>query len=145
MNGGDQSFGAGGWIGSKIEEVMPVNMDIPAQRQMPKGALVLVIHSCEMPDGNYWGEQCAIKAVEALTARDEIGVLSFAWKGGAGGGAQGDFSLAPEGRAGNPGLKDSDARQKHAIIVSDGDPAAPNAQLVQDYNDAKVTVSTISV
>src|SRR6185436_225658 len=36
MIGGDESFGAGGWQGSKLEEVLPVNMDIPAQRQMPK-------------------------------------------------------------------------------------------------------------
>ena len=37
MIGGDQTFGAGGWGGSKLEEVLPVNMDIPAQRQMPQG------------------------------------------------------------------------------------------------------------
>ena len=66
MIGGPDTFGAGGWQGSKLEEVLPVNMDIPAQRQMPKGALVLVMHSCEMPDGNYWGEQCALKAIETL-------------------------------------------------------------------------------
>ena len=76
MIGGPDTFGAGGWQGSKLEEVLPVNMDIPAQRQLPKGALVLVMHLCEMPDGNYWGEQCAIKALETLSERDEIGVIS---------------------------------------------------------------------
>jgi len=68
--------------GSKLEEVLPVSMDIPAQRQMPKGALVLVVHSCEFPEGNYWGEQCALKAIDVLTARDEIGVISYDWSKG---------------------------------------------------------------
>src|SRR6185295_14124948 len=81
MIGGDQSFGAGGWIGSKIEEVMPVSFDIPAQRQMPKGALVLVIHSCEFANGNYWGEQCALKAMETLSSQDDIGVITYGFGG----------------------------------------------------------------
>src|SRR3954466_3694063 len=157
--GGDQSFGAGGWGGSKLEEVLPVNMDIPAQRQMPKGALVLVMHSCEMPDGNYWGEQCALKAIETLSYRDEIGVISYSWGAG---GAQWDFPLAEKGNGdkvnsavkhmqlgdmpsfddtlnlalngknGVGGLKNSDARQKHIIVISDGDPAPPNQALVND-------------
>src|SRR4029450_8186027 len=75
MIGGPETFGAGGWQGKKLEEVLPVNMDIPAQRQLPKGALVLVMHSCEMPEGNYWGEQWALKAIETLSERGESGGL----------------------------------------------------------------------
>jgi len=101
MIGGPDSLGAGGWQGSKIEEVMPVSFDIPAQRQMPKGSLVIIVHSCEMPDGNYWGEQCALKAIETLSSRDEIGVISFnpgVGPGGAGvGGAVWDYPLRPKG------------------------------------------------
>src|SRR5439155_26177649 len=160
MIGGPDTFGAGGWQGSKLEEILPVNMDIPAQRQLPKGALVLVIHSCEMPDGNYWGEQCAIKAVETLSAQDDIGVISFGWNGGPRGGGVGgsswDYQLAPKGDGtrviaaikrmapgdmpsfddclelavngagnGGPSLKNSNAAQKHIIIISDGDPSPP--------------------
>ena len=99
MIGGPDAFGAGGWQGSKLEEVLPVNMDIPAQRQIPKGALVLVMHSCEMPDGNYWGEQCALKAaIETLSERDEIGVISYAWNGPGGGGIELGFPAPDEGR-----------------------------------------------
>ena len=97
MIGGEQSFGAGGWGGSKLEEVLPVNMDIPAQRQVPKGALVMAIHSCEMPQGNYWGEQCALEAAKTLSSRDEVGVISYAWSGPNGGGSQWDFPLAEKG------------------------------------------------
>lgn len=173
--GGELAFGAGGWAGSRLEQILPVDMDVPSRREIAKGALVMNMHSCEMPDGNYWGEQCAIKAVEALSSRDEIGVLSFAWRGAGGGGSQWDFPLQPKGdggkaiaaikqmqlgdmpsfedsfgvalsgRGGNPGLKDSDARQKHMIVISDGDPTPPSEGLYQAYADAKVTVSTVSV
>ena len=175
--GGEDTYGAGGWQGRKIEDVLPVNMDIPAQRQIPKGALVLIFHSIEFPEGNYWGEQCGIKAAEALSGRDEIGVISF--NGGGGpqslNGASWDFPLKEKGDGtavtaaikgmrqgdmpdfhsvmdlalngvnGQGGLIRSNARQKHCIIISDGDPAAPSAALVKAYNDANVTVSTVSV
>ncbi len=185
MIGGEDSFGAGGWQGSKLEEVLPVNMDIPAQRQMPKGALVLIMHSCEMPDGNYWGEQCAIKAIETLSARDEIGVISYDWSkarnqnwgapGAGAGGSQWDYPLGEKGDGskviaavknmrlgdmpsfddsmdvalnginGQGGLIRSDAKQKHVIIISDGDPQKPRQALIDAYVANKVSVSTVSV
>ena len=178
MIGGDQSFGAGGWQGSELEKVLPVDMDIPAQRQVGKGALVLVMHSCEMPDGNYWGLQCALQAIKALSDRDEIGIISYSWNGGGGngiGGASWDFvlqekgdgsavkaaaskmqlgdmpsfddalNLALNGVNGGNCLAKSNARHKHVIIISDGDPAPPILTLVQAYKNAKVSVSTVTV
>lgn len=171
MVGGPDSFGAGGWQGSDVEKVLPVNMDVPAQRQIPKGALVLIMHSCEMPNGNYWGIQCALKAIETLSSRDEVGVVSFGpgrsiWdyplqvKGDGSRAmaavkqmALGDMPsfdecmvLALNGaNAVEYALAKSDARQKHVIIISDGDPAAPSAQTIAAYRQAKVTVSTVSV
>ncbi len=172
MIGGPETFGAGGWQGRKLEEVLPVNMDIPAQRQIPKGALVMVMHACEFPDGNYYGQQCCIKAIETLSAMDEVGIVSFSWNGG---GSMWDFPLAAKGdgskpikaakamnvgdmpdfedamnvalngSGGNKGIKDSDAKQKHVIVISDGDPQSPSPALIKAYNDAKVTVSTVSV
>ncbi len=175
MVGGPDTFGAGGWEGKRLADVLPVNMDIPATRQIPKGALVLLMHSCEFPDGNYYGEQCAIKAIETLSSQDEVGIVSYGWGGPGGGGSQWDFPLAAKGDGskpiaaaktmqvgdmpsfddamnvtlngggGNKGLIDSDAAQKHVIIISDGDPAAPAAALVAAYNKAKVSVSTVNV
>jgi uncharacterized membrane protein len=172
MIGGDDAFGAGGWQGSRLEEILPVNMDIPAQRQIAKGALVLIVHSCEFDNGNYWGEQCALKAAETLSAKDEIGVISFDWGGG---GSRWDYplsekgdgsavvnaikkmkvgdmpsfddsmSVALNGKGSNPGLAKSDAKQKHVIIISDGDPQRPAQLLLDAYKAAKVTVSTVSV
>ncbi len=175
MIGGPEAFGAGGWQGKKLEEVLPVNMDIPATRQIPKGALVMLMHSCEFPQGNYYGEQCAIQAINTLSTQDEIGIVSYGWAGPGGGGSQFDFPLGPRGDGTKPiaaaktmqvgdmpdfedamkvtlhgkgaskGLIDSDAAQKHVIIISDGDPAPPSAALVAEYQRAKVSVSTVNV
>lgn len=172
MIGGDQAFGAGGWQGSAVEKILPVDMDIPAQRQIGKGALVLVMHSCEFPNGNYWGLECALKAVEALSARDEVGIITYGWNGG----SQWDLPLAEKGdgsaavaaakkmapgdmpsfdeclnvalnggKGSAKGLAQSDAQFKHVIIISDGDPVAPAPSLYEAYAKAKISVSTVAV
>lgn len=168
--GGPDALGAGGWQGTELEKVLPLDMDVPAQRQIPKGALALIMHSCEMPDGNYWGIQCGLKAVEVLNARDEVGVISFGM-----GGSVWDFPLAVkedgskvatalknmafgdmpdfddsmrlglDGGKGGKGLIASDARSKHMIIISDGDPSPPAPDLIKKANDNKITISTVSV
>jgi hypothetical protein len=102
MMGGPDTFGAGGWQGSAMEKVLPVDMDIPAQRQVGQGALVLVMHSCEMPAGNYWGLQCALQSIKTLSDHDEIGIISYSWNGAGGGGggiggASWDFPLQEKG------------------------------------------------
>ncbi len=168
--GGPDALGAGGWQGTELEKVLPLDMDVPAQRQIPKGALALIMHSCEMPDGNYWGIQCGIKAVEVIHARDEVGVLSW----GAGGtvwdyplaakedgskviaalknmafGDMPDFDdamrQALEGGNNSKGLIASDARSKHMIIISDGDPNPPGPDLIKKAVDNQITISTVSV
>jgi len=169
MIGGDNTFGAGGWQGSKLEEVLPVTMDIPAQRQLPKGALVLIIDAIEQEEGNYWAEQCALKAVDALSAHDDVEVISGSWSSG----VNWDYPLGPKGdgdrvksaiKAMNPtdfpsfdvllqaalhgnngvgGLVDSDAQQKHVILISDDDPQPAAQSTLDEYVRAKVSVSSV--
>jgi len=173
MIGGPQTFGAGGWEGSRLEQELPVNMEVPAQRQIPKGALVLIMDPAEAPDGNYWGEQCAIKAMEALSSQDEVGVISFAFSNGSGDrwdaplAVKGDgsrvlaaiknwelgdmpsfensISLALDGASGQPGLIASNARAKHIVIITDDDPQMPSGGTIQRIIDNKISVSTITI
>jgi Ca-activated chloride channel family protein len=176
MIGGEDSFGAGGWEGSKLEAVLPVDMDIPAQRQVGKGALALVMHACEMPTGigNFWGMQCALKASEALSEHDEVAVITFS-QGMNGAKSIFDYPLSEKGDGsrvnaairrmsmgdmmsfdesidlainGNPtqkGLKDSNARHKHIIAISDGDPGAPKQALIDQCKRLKISISTVTV
>jgi hypothetical protein len=176
MIGGEDAFGAGGWEGSKLEEVLPVDMDIPAQRQVGKGALALVMHACEIPDGsgNYWGMQCALKAVEALSEHDDVAVITFGM-GVRGQGSIFDYplsekgdgsrvntaikkmvmgdmpsfdesmNLAINGNGAQKGLKDSNARHKHVIVISDGDPQQANQGLINQCKQLKISISTVTI
>lgn len=168
MSGGDESFGAGGWMDTPVEEVMPVSFDVKSKRQIPKGALVLVMHACEIPQGNYWGERVAVAAVKTLSSRDLIGVLSYKWQGAEQ--KYWDVPLQPVGdkariiqriKAMNmgdmpdldavmrPGVDElaarPDAAAKHMIIVSDFDPAAPRADLIRKMKKYNITCSTIAI
>jgi uncharacterized membrane protein len=175
MIGGPQTFGAGGWEGSRLEQELPVVMEVPAQREIPKGALVLCMDPSEAPDGNYWGAQCAIKAAEALSTQDEVGVIDFAWGGAGGAGCRweaplaakgngsrilsaiknwslGDLpsfdeavNLALDGNGDSRGLIQSDARAKHIVIITDDDPELPTQATIQKCIANKVTVSTVTV
>jgi uncharacterized membrane protein len=162
MLGGDASFGAGGWIDSEVAKALPVKMDPPATRQLVRGALAMIIHSCEIPQGNYWSMKVAEAAIEALSRLDLVGIITFGM-----GGSQWHFPLQEagdktralaavksmvvgdmpdfEGAVGRAyeGLVPSSAGRKHVVIVSDGDPAPPSPQLVQQLIDAKITVSTV--
>ncbi len=171
LSGGPSSFGAGGWIGSLLEEAMPLRCEPPQTRQLPSGALALIMHSCEIPRGNYWGQQVASAAIEAVSSKDHIGIIEYNWDGGsdtinnAGWTLRmqlaGDKSAALAAvnrltlgdmtdfessmRLALDGVTSVDASQRHVIIISDGDPHAPTRALLQEYRDAAVTVSTVMV
>jgi uncharacterized membrane protein len=88
MIGGERSFGAGGWNESAVAGALPVDMVPPQERKLPTGALALVIDcsgSMTMPVAGAGGSsqmqiaiEAAIKAVGALTPKDEVTVIAFA-------------------------------------------------------------------
>lgn len=169
MLGGDEGFGAGGWIGSPVEEVMPVTFEIKHKRVIPRGALVLIMHSCEIPRGNYWGKEMAKKSVDTISSQDYFGVLAYTYSPG-GNNWEIPLNLATNKQAVKSKIdgmqigdmpdfgttmgmaykeltrgRGRDAAQKHVIILSDGDAQGPSPGLIQDYVKSKITVSTISI
>ncbi len=165
MIGGPESYGAGGWIGSPIEEVLPVRLDPPQKRQMPRGALVLIIHSVEMPSGVFYGKQVANAAVDALSRLDLAGIIEYSFGNATDWvhplvelgdksaikqainnlvfGDMPDFS--PSLNVALQGLLKVNAGQKHIIMISDGDPTLPSNSLLQKFIDAKISISTVGV
>jgi uncharacterized membrane protein len=165
MVGGAHSFGAGGWIGSPVADILPVDLDPPQKKELPKGALVLIMHACEMPQGNYWGKKVAIAAVKTLSRLDLVGILAYNWQG------TGDwvFPLSPAGdkqavisaietmqmgdmpslhvhlQAAYDKLNSTRASQKHVVVISDGDPQAPSSQLLAQCKQAGITVTGVGV
>ena len=81
MVGGKNSFGPGGYHRTAVEEALPVTMDITQKKVLPKGALVIVLHTCEFPEGNTWGKRVAKEAIRCLGAKDEVGVLVYGSQG----------------------------------------------------------------
>ncbi len=168
MIGGDQGFGAGGWLDTPVEEVMPVSFDVKNKKQIPKGALVLVMHGCEIPEGNYWSERVAIAAVKSLSSRDLVGVMSYDWEGGDRGYwdvplqpvgnkvaiiqgikklAHGDMpDLDPLMRSGVKALAGRpDAAARHMIILSDFDPNPPAGDVIADMKKHGITCTTVAI
>ena len=79
MLGGPNSFGAGGWTNTPIEEAMPVDFQIKNAKVVPVGALAMMMHASELPEGNYWQKVIAREALKALGDQDYCGVLH--WSG----------------------------------------------------------------
>jgi len=169
MIGGDESFGAGGWIGKPVEEVSPVNFDIRQKKVIPRGALAIIMHSCESPQGNDYGEKAAVATVETLSSQDYLGVVTYNWSvGGANWdvpmsllsnkpavirkmrnlqiGDMPDFGTAMQMAVnGLLQAKSKGASQLHMIIISDGDPQAPSDAIINQMRDNKITASTIGI
>ncbi|MCH2135529.1 MAG: hypothetical protein MK101_02985 [Phycisphaerales bacterium] len=166
MTGGHQALGAGGWIGSDVEGVLPVDLEPPAQRQIQRGALVLLMHSCEMERGNHWGRVICETAIEALSSADLVGIIEYNPSSGR---PHWPLDLAPAGDKvaalqaaarltfGDmpdfaPSMEDAvaaleaaDAGQKHIVIVSDGDPQPPSVDLLERMRSADIAATTVLV
>ena len=85
MIGGDQSFGAGGYLNTPVERALPVSMDLKNQKVMPSGALAIVLHTCEFAEGNSWGKKISKAAIDVLSPQDYAGLLYFGWGAGTSG------------------------------------------------------------
>ena len=171
MIGGGNSFGAGGWTGTALEEAMPVDFQIKNAKVAPRGALVLIMHASEMAQGNYWQKVIAHEAVKALGGQDYCGLLH--WTGNRdlwmwGGGlltvsnnrrammakinqmTPGDMpEFEPAMRKALIGFqKVPGAAIKHMVIISDGDPGKPTPGpqgALAGLINLNVTVSAVTV
>lgn len=163
MVGGNRSFGPGGYHKTVIEDALPVSMDVTNKKVLPKGALAIILHTCEFPEGNTWAKRITKEAIKVLSARDEIGVIDYEGReqwviklGDVGEYEQmatkinaaepGDMpAFAPTMELGLKALIDSDAASKHMIIISDGDPVPPPGDLLKKFATEQITISTVSI
>ena len=167
MVGGEQSYGPGGYRSTPIEETLPVSMDIKQMQYIPGGAVAMIMHSCEFPQGNDWAKSVCTQVVRQLGDEDYAGLVVFGMDAnmvfpgngmlkvgpnrgqmqtlirGINPGDMPDFDAALE--VAYKGLISTKAYLKHCVILSDGDPSPPAPSLVKKFNDAKITVSTIVI
>lgn len=164
MVGGDNSFGPGGYHRTEIEDALPVSMDVSQKKIMPKGALAIILHTCEFAEGNTWGKRITKQAIKVLSDEDDVGVLVY----GSGGEKwlfepmpAGDYekmvpkinaanigdmpSFATTMQLGLDGLIKNDAATKHMIIISDGDPSPPPPAMIDKFIANKISISMVAI
>lgn len=84
MIGGDESFGAGGYYKTPIEDALPVTMEVKKQKTLPSMTLVIVIDvsgSMSAMEGGVMkvklAAQAAIAAVDILQPVDKVCVIGY--------------------------------------------------------------------
>ncbi len=166
MLGGPNSFGAGGWTNTELEKAMPLDFQIKSAKVVPRGALAMMMHACEIPEGNHWQKVIAREALKALGERDYCGVVhwmgseQWLWGGLRVVGGNRQQMLARMDRMTPGDMPDfdpamvmaqkefarvQDAAIKHMIIISDGDPSPPSRGVIAALVNQRVTVSTVAV
>ena len=164
--GGTQSFGPGGYLGTRLATILPLRLDVPARDEEASLALALVIDK----SGSMAGEkldltkQAASATAEALPPSDQIAVVVFDSQ------SQPVVQLqraANRQRIANDigriqasggtnilaGLREAveellpaRARKKHIILLSDGQsPYDEIPDLVDAASAARITISAIGV
>ena len=162
--GGDQTYAAGAYRGTPLEDTLPVSMELDSKKVLPNGAVVLIMHGMEFNNGNQVARDCAQGVLAALGAADEMGVLL--WDGtehwvfnlqkignnkptlatAISGMNQGDLgSFHGIIQEAYDALKKSNANLKHIIVFSDGDPGPPSQSLMDNIVADRITVSTVLI
>jgi len=175
MIGGPDSFGAGGWIGSPLADALPVQLDPPQKRQMPMGALAIVLDSSGSMSAGIAGtsmtqmeaaNEAAIAALEALSSLDRISIVAFSgvprvivpltqarYKGDIARRIRsihsgGGTNMYPGIEEAYNQIRDSPAGLKHIIVLSDGQTMGSpgtGANLVRRIAREGATLSTVAV
>lgn len=172
--GGDNSYALGGYRGTELEQILPVNMDLQGEKEIPKMSMTLVIDqsssmtSPSEESSNITGldlaKQAAVSGVSEVRNTDEVGVLAFddAYNWIVPLQEASDIDTIKDnirsigyggGTSIYPALQEayleslkSNAKIKHIILLTDGqDGYNQYDSLLRLINDAGITVSTVAV
>ncbi len=166
MAGGEDSFGSGGYQGTKIEKLLPVRFDSETIREQPNVAIVLVIdRSGSMSGAKIEAAKTSARATsEVLSSRDLIAVVAHDSRPEVivrlqraanrtkisndigrirpGGGTH----IAPALREAHNILQNASAKVKHVIVLSDGQaPYQGIADLCDDMRSSGITISAVGI
>lgn len=165
--GGDRALTAGGYRGTVLEEVLPVQCEVSNDRPQPSLAMVLLIDRSASMKGESieLARQATRLAIERLAPSDQVGVIAFEddsrWVSEgiqpcserqsviekiaeitAGGGT----NLYPAMDKAYLALREAFADRKHMIVLSDGLSHPGDFEtLTKEIAGCGITVSTVAV
>jgi len=160
--GGDESYGPGGYAGTPLETLLPVQIQLPQDMQKPPVAVVLALESTESSQGDQVLRGAAEAVVDQLTPRDLVGVTTGSGTGFAvplspltdkasvkraieGSGLGDPVSYAPDLFSAAQALSAAHASIKHIIVLGDGDAMDNYQSLVESTHARGITVSAIAI
>lgn len=166
MAGGEDSFGSGGYQGTRMEKIMPVRFDSEKTREQPNIAIALVIDRSGSMSGPKIeaAKESARATAEVLSPSDLITVIAFDSQPTtivrlqrasnrmristdisrltAGGGT----AIYPALKEAYDHLAAARAKVKHVILLSDGQASYDGiADLCQEMRSARITVSAVGI
>ena len=181
MIGGQDSYGAGGYARTPLEETLPVEMDVRDRTMQPDIALVVVIDESGSMDACHCntanrdrgaaiagvpkvdiGKEAILRAVAALTDRDEFGVVAFNENAhwvidtaplGTVGDVEGQIAGIKAGGQTNivaglsaavDSLETSSAERRHIVLLTDGwSSSGEYTALLERMKAANITLSAV--
>ncbi|MEN0019289.1 MAG: VWA domain-containing protein, partial [Planctomycetota bacterium] len=174
MLGGPRGFAAGGWKGSEIAEILPVDLDVPDRLVLPRAAVVMILDKSGSMGQSVLGSarsqqaianEAAARALASLDSRDLVGVIAFSSgtdvvvelgpnddPRGAGARVRsiapgGGTFLVPAMELAQRQLAGVEADSKHVVVLTDGQSVNPEQlpRLAAVMADEGIRVSTIAV
>jgi uncharacterized membrane protein len=165
--GGPDSFAAGGWTNSELEEISPVVFDPDLAGLNISGALIFVVDDSQTPESTRWQRTALHEAMKITGNQDYFDVLfvdgTEKWMAGHNGdlprlGAVREqltrqidtvslddiSSLDGSLRKILSSLSKVAVPVKRVVILSDGSPTPPSAETVRSLRESRLNVSVIA-
>lgn len=169
--GGNNSYALGNYKDTALENVLPVDMDLQGENEIPTMAIMLVIDkSGSMSSGNGvltnldLAKQAAVSALDNLRDIDYIGVIAFddgyeetvklqkasnhtAIENSIYSiSCEGGTSIYPALDAAVNALENNPAKVKHIILLTDGQDSYDNySRVISKINNGQITLSAVAV
>lgn len=172
VTGGENSFALGGYYKTKLEDILPVEMELKTEGENNSLGMVMVIDRSGSMEGGSYGiskiemaKEACIRSLSSFMPGDCLGVIAFddiaQWavpfqtvqdniesiRMGIGSiQPGGGTSILPGLNTAYEVLKDANTKQKHIILLTDGQAEQTGYDsVIEKMNQSGITLSSVAV